>query len=413
MGDVNFSVADGVTHNWSAEYARRLAGEIIDKHNSDISDLHNELDIEIATRESAVGAINGSIDEINGQLSNLSSKHDTDVSAIKNTFASTEHAGLIKLGKDGTGANKSGLIVDPSDGTCNVCCDEAYGTVRSGGRVAIAPATTTDIDGKSQTHRPITPSTLEYAVNSVVGSDISSNKSNITAIQTNMQEISLTQGNLARRVSELELSKMQIYEKIPEEHADDLLVEETGIYIDSLIMHSNGVSGPGALFVFADSNGVDVYRFYYSHATGFYLNFNGEWNLCDNYIKYSSTYVGDDNGKAPAPVKIGKWIDDRPVYRYVFGYSLNPDNSTIVSDKSVYSILSEVTKDQNTVFVIDCKAFLRMGGETIYEGCCIDDVSVPYINYGFDTSGLTSDYASRFDSFTGYIDFVTRATNIK
>lgn len=249
---------------------------------------------------------------------------------------------------------------------------------------------------------------------STLNASVSSNKSNITAIQTNMQEISLTQGNLARRVSELELSKMQIYEKIPEEHADDLLVEETGIYIDTLTMHSNGVSGPGALFVFADSNGVDVYRFYFSHATGFYLNFNSEWNLCDNYIKYSSTYVGDDNGKAPAPVKIGKWIDDRPVYRYVFGYSLNPDNSTIVSDKSVYSILSEVTKDQNTVFVVGCNAFLRMGGsDDVYGGCCIDDYYVPMSGVGFDSSGLPSDYAIRFDSFTGYIDFVTNANNLK
>ena len=219
MGEVNFSVADGVTHNWSAEYAKRLAGEITDKHNSDISSLHDELDIEIATRESAVGALNGSIDDINDQLDSMSTKHDTDISALKNTYASTTHAGLIKLGKDGTGANKSGLIVDASDGTCNVYCDESYGTVRSGGRVATAPATISDIDGRAQTHKPITPSTLEYAVNSVVGSDISSTKSNISTLQTKLNELTLAPGTLARLFDELETSKIKIAKDIHQNNA--------------------------------------------------------------------------------------------------------------------------------------------------------------------------------------------------
>lgn len=404
---------ENLKNNWSAEYAKRLSDELIDKHNSDISDLHNELDIETAARESAVGAINGSIDEITDQLSSLSSKHDTDIAKIKNTFASTTQAGLIKLGKDGTGANKSGLVVDSSDGTCNVYCDEAYGTVRTGGRVATAPATISDIDGRAQTHKPITPSTLEYAVNSVVGSDISSAKSNISAAQAKIKELSSAQGNLARLLAEYNLSKMTVRERIPEEHKDDMLVNETGIYIDSLDAHSNGLVGPGALFVFADSNGVDVYRFYYSHGSGFYVCSNDEWVSCENYIKYSASYVVAGNGKTPRPVRIGEWIDDRHVYRYVFGYSLNSDNSTIVSDKSVYSILSEVTKDQNTVFVVDCNAFVRMGGlDDVYGGCCIDDHYVPMMGVGFDSSRLPADYATRFDSFTGYIDFVTTSNNV-
>ena len=388
---------ENLKNNWSAEYAKRLSDELIDKHNSDISELHDELDIEIAARESAVGAINGSIDEIDDQLSSLSSKHDTDIAKIKNTFASTEHAGLIKLGKDGTGANKSGLIVDSSDGTCNVYCDEAYGTVRSGGRVATAPATISDIDGRAQTHKPITPSTLEYAVNSVVGTKI-------TQLQNNFNSLSSSNSQLATRLSEVELSKMPIYTALPVDHTEDLLVEETGIYIDSAAKtHDCGVIGPGILLVFADDNDVDVYRFYLSHGIGLYVHTGAEWILQNKEKKYDTK-----------PVKIGEWFDGvKSVYRYVFGYSLSSNDQSVVTDASPYTILHEVTNDQNEVFVIDCKAFLRMGGETIYEGCCIDDVPVPYIKYGFDTSGLTSDYASRFDSFTGYIDFVTKATNIK
>lgn len=388
---------ENLEKNWSAEYAKRLADDIIDKHNSDISELHDELDIEVATRESAVGAINGFIDEINDHLDSLSTKHDTDISAIKNTYASTTHAGLIKLGKDGTGANKSGLIVDPSDGTCNVYCDEAYGTVRSGGRVAIAPATESDIDGKVQTHRPITPSTLDYAVKSIVGSDI-------VVLQSTAQDLSSSCSNLSRRMSELELSGMHIQNDIPEAHAEDLLVDETGIYIDSAgKTHDCGVVAPGVLFVFADDNAGDIYRFYISQGNGIYVCNGNEWIFLNEKIKYISK-----------PVKIGEWFDGvKSVYRYVFGYSLSSNDQSVVTDASPYTILHEVTNDQNEVFVIDCKAFLRMGGETIYEGCCIDDVPVPYIKYGFDTSGLTSDYASRFDSFTGYIDFVTKATNIK
>ena len=533
MGDVNFSVADGVTHNWSAEYARRLVDEMADKHNSDISDLHNELDVETATRESAIGAINGSIDEITDQLSSLSSKHDTDIAKIKNTFASTEHAGLIKLGKDGTGENKSGLVVDSSDGTCNVYCDEAYGTVRTGGRVATAPATTSDIDGRAQTHKPITPSTLEYAVNSIVGSDISSAKSNISTIQTKINELSSAQGNLARLLAELETSKIKIANDIPQNHAEDLLVEETGIYIDSAAKtHDCGVIGPGILLVFADDNDVDVYRFYLSHGIGLYVHTGAEWILLngetsdpiidekinslelasqqnsesiddinaqlsslsssnsqlatrlsevelskmpiytalpvdhteDLLVEETGIYIdsaakthdcgvigpgillvfADDNDVDvyrfylshgiglyvhtgaewilqnkekkydTKPVKIGEWVDGvKGVYRYVFGYSLS-SNAAVVSETSLYTILQEVTKDQNSVFVVNCNAFLRMGGVgEVYDGCCIDDYYVPLSGYGFDTSGMPSDYATHFDSFSGYIDFVTAATNLK
>ena len=249
---------------------------------------------------------------------------------------------------------------------------------------------------------------------STINASVSSNKSNISTIQTKLNELSSAQGNLARLLAEYYHSKMTVRESIPEEHKDDMLVNETGIYIDSLDAHSNGLVGPGALFVFADSNGVDVYRFYYSHGSGFYVCSNDEWVSCKSYIKYSASYVVAGNGKTPRPVRIGEWIDDRHVYRYVFGYSLNSDNSTIVSDKSVYSILSEVTKDQNTVFVVNCNAFLRMGGVgEVYDGCCIDDHYVPMLGVGFDSSRLPADYATRFDSFTGYIDFVTTSNNVK
>ena len=239
---------------------------------------------------------------------------------------------------------------------------------------------------------------------SAVTSSVSTNKSDITAVQGSVQDLTLNQSNLSRRMSELELSGMHIQNDIPEAHAEDLLVDETGIYIDSAgKTHDCGVVAPGVLFVFADDNAGDIYRFYISQGNGIYVCNGNEWIFLNEKIKYISK-----------PVKIGEWFDGvKSVYRYVFGYSLSSNDQSVVTGASPYTILHEVTNDQNEVFVNDCKAFLRMGGETIYEGCCIDDVPVPYIKYGFDTSGLTSDYASRFDSFTGYIDFVTKATNIK
>lgn len=86
----------------------------------------------------------------------------------KTEYASTERAGIIKLHKGGSG-NNSGLLVG-EDGSTVVYTNPSYGTNRTGdGKVVIAPATETEINGRQQAYKPIVPATLKCAVESITG----------------------------------------------------------------------------------------------------------------------------------------------------------------------------------------------------------------------------------------------------
>lgn len=96
------------------------------------------------------------------EISELNQTVETKVD--KTQYASTSNYGLVKLSSKGGVSNSNGLTV-------NTNAD--YGTSRSGdGKVIISSATKSDIDERSNAYKPITPSTLVYAVNSVIGKSI-------------------------------------------------------------------------------------------------------------------------------------------------------------------------------------------------------------------------------------------------
>lgn len=181
-------------------------------------------------------------------------------------------------------------------------------------------------------------------------------------------------GSLARRVSELELSKMQIYDEIPEEHAGDLLVEETGIYIDGLITHSNGVSGPGALFVFADPNGIDIYRFYLSHAEGLYVNINSEWQFtkCD--------LIETDN-IANGAITAEKLDRTYALSRGCNDVDMTSDLNSIRTN-GIYSVYAGESEAENRHFPMGTGE--RVGTLIVCEN--LDGVTQMYVNYAKDGS---------------------------
>lgn len=249
--------------DWAAEYVNRITDKLR-------KELEEKLNLEKTERGLSENEIKESIQKNSETISKLEKDHEldiTDLNAIKNTYASTTQAGLIRLGKDGSGANKSGLIVDSSDGTCNVYCDPTFGTERTGGRVAVSPATEAEIKAGTQERKPIVPKTLNYAVNTVMGDTISN-------INKKISDLKSTQQILANKVADL-LDETLKLRALPEEHADDLNVNETGFYLDLAgKTHSGGVEAPGVLLVFNANFEDEIYRFYLSYQTGLFVQVN-------------------------------------------------------------------------------------------------------------------------------------------
>lgn len=80
--------------------------------------------------------------------------------ADKTQYASTTEYGLVKLSQKGGILYSNGLTVNTNTN---------YGTSRTDdGKVVISAATEEDIDARSNEYKPITPATLDYAVNSVL-----------------------------------------------------------------------------------------------------------------------------------------------------------------------------------------------------------------------------------------------------
>lgn len=81
---------------------------------------------------------------------------DTDI-------ATTTTPGIIKL-YNVNGTNRSGLVLQ-EDGGLMVNANADYGTQRTGdGKLTTAAATTSEIDAGTNEYKPITPSTIQYAV---------------------------------------------------------------------------------------------------------------------------------------------------------------------------------------------------------------------------------------------------------
>lgn len=95
-------------------------------------------------------------------ISSLDSK--LSAKADKTQFASINSPGLIKL-YSGSGVNRSGIIVSAEDGTAYIATRNDRGIARDGaGGIGIVGATKEEIAAKSNIYKPITPSTIEYAV---------------------------------------------------------------------------------------------------------------------------------------------------------------------------------------------------------------------------------------------------------
>lgn len=88
----------------------------------------------------------------------LESKVNTD------QYASTTQAGIIKLAADSSGNNMSCIEVG-ADGSAKI--KDGFGIKNAIGKLQIVAATSEMIDAKANPYFPITPSNLDYAVNSV------------------------------------------------------------------------------------------------------------------------------------------------------------------------------------------------------------------------------------------------------
>lgn len=232
---------------------------------------------------------NEDISELKSAVTALDDEIAAECESIRTTYAGTEQAGLIRLGRDGSGANKSGLAVDQNDGTCNVYCDPNYGTQRTGGRVATAPATEAEISAQTQEYKPIVPKTLKYAVNTVVGDTIDEINETITEHDSTLAEQDTRLLAVEQKAS---LNHTELYElareslrvmMLPKDEGLD--VEATGAYIDTAgIANDNGLCRPGVLLVFnvdqtmgqaSDAN--EVYKWYLSYQGGIYVKDGNTW----------------------------------------------------------------------------------------------------------------------------------------
>lgn len=114
----------------------------------------------------------------------------------KTDYASITQAGIVKLYNSG-GTNRSGLLIQ-SDGSLLVNVNPENGLSRTGdGKLVISAATRDDIDKRTQNYKPLVPSMLEYAVDSVIDStkkyiDLKNkNDSNTAMIFNILTELSL------------------------------------------------------------------------------------------------------------------------------------------------------------------------------------------------------------------------------
>jgi len=107
-----------------------------------------------------------------GQMKTFAStlKGLLDNKVDKTQYASTTQAGIVKLYTSSGGSNISGLSISDTNGSIHVATNSSKGTQRTGsGEVIISAATTSDIDTGTSSYKPIVPSTLSYAVQSVGG----------------------------------------------------------------------------------------------------------------------------------------------------------------------------------------------------------------------------------------------------
>lgn len=88
----------------------------------------------------------------------------------KTQFASTKQVGVIRLQKNGEGANISGLNID-EQGNTSINVYPNRGTAIQGNNLVIFSASAADIDNEQDNYKPITPATIRHAVNHILDTD--------------------------------------------------------------------------------------------------------------------------------------------------------------------------------------------------------------------------------------------------
>lgn len=118
------------------------------------------------TEKYMVAVFNANMDTIDGLLKQIADSSGGDVPdnvVTTDDVATITQAGIIKLYNSG-GTNRSGLLVQ-ADGALLVNTNPAYGTQRTGdGKLTTAGATEAEIDAGTNEYKPITPATIQYAV---------------------------------------------------------------------------------------------------------------------------------------------------------------------------------------------------------------------------------------------------------
>ena len=162
----------------------------------------------------------------------------------KTQYASTEQAGVIKIYKRGDGTNISGIVVK-EDGSAYVNTNSDYGTMRTGdGKVVIAAASEDDIDAKTNKYKPITPSTLDYAVKSVNVYTATPQK-----VGTWVDGTPVWRVVVERTITDSERSKGHIYFNEEDLHFSEYVGVATGAYINgyAYVTYSDGGVGEGVI----------------------------------------------------------------------------------------------------------------------------------------------------------------------
>lgn len=173
--------------NWAAEYAKKLFISEAAQRTADIT-------AEAQTREAADNEIRDDFTAADNHLRTYLINEDNEIrldftyadaeldekKLDKTQYASTSQAGVIKLLSSGSGENRSGLVVSPTDGTAYV--NTKNGVARDGaGGISTVAATEEEIYAGTDAYKPIVPQTLKCAVESITG------KSNLlTTVSSNI-----------------------------------------------------------------------------------------------------------------------------------------------------------------------------------------------------------------------------------
>lgn len=361
------------------------------------------------------------ISEIQTKLSSLHTTAENKVD--KTQYASTTQAGIIKLHKRGDGTNISGIIVSDEDGTAYIATNENQGTRRDdAGQIGIVAATEEEIDAGTQSRKPIVPSTLGYAVNSIVGEDITSLTASIGSIQNEIEELrgftiaseklvvsSVTVSGTTYTITltNTAVTEGMCYELDTSQGGSSTNIPVTPGYTYRL-QGSMGSHGSRISIGSLDSTQMgNVLN------NGYYIlvltvSTTGSGGACaaidPNAIQAGIQTI---SGYYSTPQIVGTWIDGTPIWRIAFKRALTQAE---INANSV-SLNDLISQDTNNCFVINSQACIYLSYP-----CAVDDIACGQLTSGsfaldtYKPSGVT--LAAGNDGIYGFVDYVTTASYV-